>query len=72
MITLTIRKSHSEYKNEIGAENVIYTLLDTKNKLIYIGEAKKLSSRFDRDHPIFPIGTITNTICYLRLLRVAA
>ncbi|MCG9753046.1 GIY-YIG nuclease family protein [Vibrio brasiliensis] len=43
-------KSRSEYKNEIGAENVIYTLLDTKNKLIYIGEAKKLIVRFDAGH----------------------
>lgn len=39
-----------KYKNEIGAENVIYTLIDTENKLIYIGEAKKLISRFDNGH----------------------
>lgn len=44
-------KPRTEYKNEIGAENVIYTLIDTKNKLIYIGEAKKLISRFDNGHP---------------------
>ncbi len=44
-------KLRTEYKNEIGAENVIYTLLDSKNKLIYIGEAKKLIARFDNGHP---------------------
>ena len=44
-------KPRIEYKSEIGAENVIYTLIDTVNKLIYIGEAKKLISRFDNGHP---------------------
>lgn len=44
-------KPRAEYKNEIGAENVIYTLIDTKDKLIYIGEAKKLIERFDNGHP---------------------
>jgi hypothetical protein len=44
-------KPRSEYKNEVGAENVIYTLLDTERKLIYVGEAKKLINRFDNGHP---------------------
>ncbi|MEL0633862.1 hypothetical protein V6237_13855 [Pseudoalteromonas carrageenovora] len=48
-------KPRSEYKNEIGAENVIYTLIDTVNKLIYIGEAKKLIARFDSNsHTVIP------------------
>jgi len=44
-------KPRQDYRSEIGAENVIYTLIDTENKLIYIGEAKKLISRFDNGHP---------------------
>lgn len=44
-------KPRAEYKTEIGAENVIYTLIDTKNQLIYVGEAKKLIARFDSGHP---------------------
>lgn len=44
-------KPRAEYKTEIGAENVIYTLIDTKNQLIYVGEAKKLITRFDNGHP---------------------
>jgi hypothetical protein len=43
-------KPRDEYKTEIGAENVIYTLIDTNNKLLYIGEARKLIPRFDRGH----------------------
>ncbi|WP_411359839.1 GIY-YIG nuclease family protein [Pseudidiomarina salilacus] len=44
-------KPRAEYKNEVGAENVIYTLLDTQKKLIYVGEAKNLINRFDNGHP---------------------
>jgi len=43
-------KPRSEYKNEIGAENVIYTLIDTVNKLIYVGEAAKMTPRFNQGH----------------------
>ncbi len=43
-------KARSEYKKEVGAENVIYMLLDTENKLIYVGEASKMIPRFDRGH----------------------
>ncbi|HAW20963.1 MAG TPA: hypothetical protein DCX14_12340 [Flavobacteriales bacterium] len=42
--------SREDYKQEIGAFNVIYTLLDTKAKLIYVGEAKDLKKRFDKGH----------------------
>lgn len=43
-------KSRTEYRSEINATNVIYTLLDSINKLIYIGEAKDLVKRFDAGH----------------------
>jgi len=35
---------------EIEAENVLYFLLDTNNKLIYIGEADKLTTRLKQEH----------------------
>ncbi|CAH7309851.1 conserved hypothetical protein [Vibrio chagasii] len=44
-------KPREEYKMELGAENVIYMLLDSKSKLIYVGEAKHLKQRFDNGHP---------------------
>jgi len=44
-------KERSEYKAEIGAENVIYMLLDSTKKLLYVGEAKHLIKRFDNGHP---------------------
>jgi|TARA_R110002012_G_scaffold295746_2_gene492467 hypothetical protein len=43
-------KPRSEYILEIGATNVIYTLLDTKEKLIYVGEANSLITRFKNGH----------------------
>lgn len=43
-------KPRKEYKKEIGAENVIYMLMDTKRKLFYVGEAKNLVQRFDQKH----------------------
>jgi hypothetical protein len=39
------------YKLEVGAQNVIYMLLDEVNQLIYVGEAKDLISRFNSGHP---------------------
>ncbi|MDE2636305.1 MAG: GIY-YIG nuclease family protein [Chloroflexota bacterium] len=36
---------------EIGAENVIYMLLDTNNKLFYVGEAENLTTRLQSGHP---------------------
>ena len=44
-------KSRAELDSEIEAENVLYTLIDTHNKLIYIGEAAKLVQRLRRGHP---------------------
>jgi hypothetical protein len=38
------------YKQEVGAQNVIYMLLDEVNKLIYVGEAKNLIRRFNAGH----------------------
>ena len=36
---------------EIGAENVIYMLMDTEAKLFYIGQAKNLQGRLRNGHP---------------------
>jgi hypothetical protein len=44
-------KPRSKLKFELGAKNVIYMLADTKNKLLYIGEAKDLVKRL---HQIYP------------------
>jgi hypothetical protein len=44
-------KEKSEYKTELGAENVIYMLADSVSKLIYVGEANVLVKRFDNGHP---------------------
>ena len=38
--------SRKELKNHISANNVIYTLLDSKNKFLYIGRAKNLQGRY--------------------------
>jgi len=40
----------NNYKLEIGAQNVIYMLLDEVNKLIYVGEAKDMIRRFNAGH----------------------
>lgn len=47
-------KQRSEYETELGAENVIYMLLDTINKLFYIGETKNLIRRFNQGHNEIP------------------
>ena len=47
-------RPRNEYKTEIGANNVIYTLIDTKRLLIYIGEASKMIRRFDAGHTEIP------------------
>ena len=39
---------------EIEALNVIYTLLDSKNKLLYVGEAKDLKKRLQQTYPSIP------------------
>ena len=43
-------KPREEYKFEVGANNVIYMLLDTAKKLLYIGEANSLVTRFNAGH----------------------
>ena len=44
-------RSREELETEIGAENVIYMLIDTNEKLFYIGEADRLVQRFRGEHP---------------------
>ena len=41
-------------ETEIGSLNAIYTLLDKKNKLIYVGEAKDLRKRLKQKYPSIP------------------
>ena len=47
-------RPRNDYEAELGAENVIYTLIDTKNKLLYVGEAQKLIQRFNQGHKPIP------------------
>ena len=47
-------RPRAELDFEIGANNVLYTLIDTKNKLIYFGEAYDLVERLRQDHPSIP------------------
>lgn len=44
-------KPREELEFEIGAQNVIYMLIDTKNKLLYIGEAQNLLKRLSQPYP---------------------
>ena len=44
-------RPREEFESEIGAENVIYMLIDTEEKLFYIGEADRLVQRFRANHP---------------------
>lgn len=41
-------KPREELKRQIDAKNVIYNLIDTKNKVIYIGEAESLIQRMNQ------------------------
>jgi hypothetical protein len=43
-----------ELEFELGANNVLYFLIDTKNKLLYVGEASNLIERLRQDHPSIP------------------
>jgi len=47
-------KPREELAFEIGAENVIYMLADTRNHLFYIGEAKNLVKRLSQKYPSIP------------------
>jgi len=44
----------SELEFEIGANNVLYFLVDTETKLFYVGEAAGLVDRLRQDHPTIP------------------
>ncbi len=47
-------RSRAELDFEVGANNALYTLIDTKNKRIYVGEASNLVKRLRQDHPSIP------------------
>jgi len=47
-------KARREVELELGAKNVIYTLIDTKAKLIYVGEAGDMVKRLMQPHPSIP------------------
>jgi hypothetical protein len=38
----------------LNPQNVLYVLIDTDNKLLYVGEAKNLKKRLNQDHPTIP------------------
>ena len=65
-------KKRDELELEIGAMNVLYFLVDTKNKLLYIGEASNLVSRLRQEHPSIPewdyfrYNTLPNEIAHHR------
>jgi hypothetical protein len=44
-------KLRKELGYQLGALNVIYMLIDTKNKLLYIGEAQDLIRRLSQPYP---------------------
>ena len=45
-------KPRKELQFELGAKNVVYILLDTEHKLLYIGEAQDLVSRLSQPHSL--------------------
>jgi hypothetical protein len=45
-------KRREELKFEIGSKNVVYMLLDTEHKLLYVGEAQDLLSRLSQPHSL--------------------
>ena len=47
-------KPRSELEFELGAQNVVYYLIDSKANLIYIGEAADLIKRLMGPHPSIP------------------
>jgi len=44
-------RRREELQYELGARNVIYMLLDTEHRLLYIGEAQDLIERLSRPYP---------------------
>jgi hypothetical protein len=47
-------KPRAKLEFELGATNVLYTLIDTESKLLYVGEAANLIDRLRQDHPSIP------------------
>lgn len=47
-------RPREQFELEIGATNVIYMLIDTANRLLYIGETDNLVTRLNRGHPQIP------------------
>jgi hypothetical protein len=47
-------RPRKDFDTELGAENVIYMLIDTKERLLYIGEAEKLTQRFKAEYRAIP------------------
>jgi hypothetical protein len=47
-------RPRKDFEAEIGAENVIYMLIDTKERLLYIGEAERLTERFRAEYKVIP------------------
>lgn len=45
-------KKKFDLKSQIDAKNVIYNLIDTENKLIYIGEAESLLKRLNQNRKV--------------------
>jgi hypothetical protein len=47
-------KPRDQLEYELGAKNVVYMLIDTNNKLIYIGEAQDLKRRLSQEYQSIP------------------
>jgi hypothetical protein len=47
-------KAREMLEFELGAQNVIYTLIDTENELLYVGEAQNLVKRLSQRYPAIP------------------
>ena len=45
-------KKKTKLSGQIDAKNVIYNLIDTQNKLIYIGEAESLTQRLNQNREV--------------------
>jgi len=47
-------RPREEFESELRANNVLYFLIDTKNKLFYVGEAADLIGRLRQEHTSIP------------------
>ena len=45
-------RPREDYETEVGADNVIYMIIDTSARLLYIGEAENLVRRFSAGHEV--------------------